>query len=366
MAPRLRPSIAAAALLALAAGCTRGEGGAPRPARPASGVAEADAGAPPAVAADPLARLIEDAQGDGGGPFATPSAEDMAAFAAIVEHLAAASAAPLAPTATASAGPVEASIGLPPAFASIADWNAQAQRLGLELVLARERERAPETIVLVREIVGIRRGGGVYALRARPLAPGRAALVIEAPHCFFDTGTGPIAREVFERTGALALALNTVHRYLGKEKPPPGVSPADVAHAERSYFQAFTVGASRALARAAFVQIHGFAAEAHPELAGIELVASKGTAAGVEDRVFDGLVRRLRAALGAKEVAVFGRETRSLGATENAQGRFLNGYSDDLFYHLEMSRALRARLGADEGLRARFADALRPLAEEPR
>lgn len=342
-------------LFASLGACTRAQDGAPPPARPPGPAApEVETGIPPAATFDSLAHLIETAQGDGRGPFQAPSAAEQGAFAALVEEMARAS--------TATATPAELiARDLPAALAARAPaWNAQLQRLGFELVIAEERE----PLLLIRELEGIRRGGGVYVLR--PHAP-RPALVFEAPHCFFDGGTGPIARDLFERTGAAALAMNTVHRYLGKEKPPAnGVSPADVAHSERSAFQGFTVGASRALARAAFVQIHGFAPEAHPELAGVDVVASKGEAAPVADPAFEGLVPRLRALLGAKQVAVFGREARTLGATENVQGRFLNAYSDDRFYHLELSRGLRARLDREAGLAEKLADALAPLVEAGR
>ncbi len=337
------------------AGCPAGEKDRAGTAPPAGSDAAAAPGAdeaapPPPVLIEPISILIDQARGNGRGDFAAPAEDELDAFAALVEEIARAAAA--------AAAPVPG--GLPPPFVPIARWNARARALGFEVAIARERE----TYVLLRELEGIRRGGGAYALRARPAdaspagaAAGPGALVIQAPHSFFDEGTGEIARDLFERTGA-AFAVNTIPRYLGARRPPAGPAPADVASAERSWFQAFTVGVSRALPRAAFVQIHGFAAEAHPELAGFDVVASKGEAAGVFDPGFERLVAGLRAALGEKRVAVFGREARTLGATRNVQGRFLNARSDDFFWHLELSRPLRARLEADAGLRARFADAL--------
>jgi hypothetical protein len=356
---RLAAAIGAAAAAALAGACTRADDAAAPPPAPAPAVAGAEtAGLPPAVSLAPLARLLQAAQGDGRVPFAAPTAEEAGAFSGIAEEIARAAMGPGPATATAGL------LGLPAGFAPVAAWNAAAQRLGFEVVVARDRE----TFALIRELDGIRRGGGVYVVRPGPWrAAGEARpVVFQAPHSFYDAGSGAIARELFERTGAIALALNTAHRYGGKPAPPKGTpTPADCAHAEATYFQAFTTGTSRALPRAVYIQIHGFAPEGHPDLRTVEIVASKGDASGVADPLFDALVARLRAVLGASAVAVYGREARTLGATENVQGRFLNAYSDDLFYHLELSRNLRARFEVDAALRARIVDALRPLAGEP-
>jgi hypothetical protein len=328
---------------ALAAGCPAGDAP-PRPpvAAPEGGGQEV---LPPPVVLDPLPRVIAQARGDGRGTFVPPAPEEQAALAGLVEEIARAAASRGAPGESALEG--------------AGDWNARARALGFEVALVREHE----TFIVLRELEGVHRGGGVYAFR--PGASGRP-IVVQAPHSFFDEGTGDLAVDLFVRTGAAAIAMNTIHRYLGKTKPPQGVSPADVANAEQSYFQGFTVGTSRAHEKAIYVQVHGFSSEAHPELAGFDLVASKGDAAAVADPTFEALVDELRCVLGPPRVAVYGRETRSLGATKNVQGRFINGTSDDFFYHLEMSRPLRVRLESDASLRARLAEAIRRAAEAPR
>lgn len=358
---------------ALAGGCPEKKDAATPPPSPPAGLgAGLITGVPPIASLDPLARIVADAQGDGRAPFAAPSAEEQAAFAAIVEEI----------TRVALAPPGTGTGGGGPDLARLAEPNGRARALGFEIVIARD-ERNPgedgeaprraerrepgrsaspggeETLLVLREMDGIRRGGGVYVWRTRAGAAARP-LVIQAPHSFFDAGTGAIARALFERTGAAALAINTVHRYQGKEKPPATkIAPADVAHSERTYFQSFTIGTSRALGKAAYVQIHGYDPDAHPELAGFDAVASKGDAAGVADATFDRLLGALGAVVGPGRIAVYGREARTLGATANVQGRYLNAYSDDAFYHLELSRPLRTRINADAAFRERFAEAFR-------
>jgi hypothetical protein len=343
--------------VALAGGCPGGGEHPPAPPPPGAGSDPADAGVAPATSVEPLERVTGAAQGDGRGMFAAPSRAEQDAFAALVEEMSRAAWAVSAAPPTATAAP--ASLGLPATFEPLARWNARAQTLGFEVVVVRGRE----TFLVLREIEGIRRGGGVYALRP---APRGRPVVIQAPHSFFDEGTGALALDIFERSQAFALALNTVHRYLSKPKPAAGHAPSDLAHSDRSYFQAFTVGASRALERAAFVQIHGFGADAHAGLEDVDIVASKGDAAAIADPTFEGLVADLRALAGAERVAVYGREARVLGATTNVQGRFINGTSDDFFYHLELARSLRGRLERDAVLRARFAEPFRRIVEGPR
>jgi hypothetical protein len=341
----------------------------------------------------PLAEVVAGAwEGREETAYAAPSPEEMQVMADLVAELAAAA------TGSGPKAPLEAiptvPHGLPPSFAAIAKWNLSASLLGFELLVVRTEpsggdatagtegslvlEGGPEPpaaarYVALREAKGVRRGGGLYIFRADGKATGDGrAVVIQAPHSFFDEGTGEIAVDLFERSGATALMVNTVHRYQGvpgcgpgsRKAPPSGtVAPADVAHAARSSFQAATQGFSRAASGAAFVQIHGFAHDAHSEVPkDIDVIASKGETSGWRDARFDGLVARFRKRLGPdRRVAVFGRDAFSLGGLTNVQGAFVNAYSDDAFYHLELSRAIRTRLERSAALRADFAAALRPL-----
>ncbi len=299
--------------------------------------------------------------------------------------------------------------GLPSGWARIARWNITASLLGLELVVVEPADEDPDAVglgsgsgtvpstststststnagrgegrparyVVLREMRGIRRGAGVYAVRAEAGSPGPPArpIVIQAPHSFYDEGTGEIALELFERSEATVLMVNTVHRYLGVpgcgpgsgKAPPKGTSaPADVAHAARSSFQAATQGCARALAGVAFIQRHGYSHDGHADVPkDVDVIASKGEAGKAwQDARFDGLVARLRKRLGGdRHVAVFGRDVFALGGLTNAQATFLNAYSDDAFYHLELSRPLRDRLARSAGLRADVAALLRTLGE---
>ena len=61
---------------------------------------------------------------------------------------------------------------------------------------------------VLREPDGQREGAGFFAFRARG-----APACVQAPHTFFDEGTGEIALALFARLHGGALFVNTVHRY---------------------------------------------------------------------------------------------------------------------------------------------------------
>ncbi len=383
MSPAARPlgvSLALAAAIAATTGCPDREAPASSSSDPGpAGAAGEAATLPVELRAEALADVVRDAQRDPRrGIFVPPSAKEMEVMEGLTASLGAAA---RDSGRTAAAGPTEgpgpgadgppprgslappaaAPAGLPPAFGPVERWAVGAASVGFELFAL---ESAASRLVVLREAQDARRGGGIYALRA--VIRGRP-LVLQAPHAFHDVGTGDLAREAFEATGAAALTLNTVHRHLGaREGAPSSGSPADVAHVPMSHFQGATRGLARALPRAVFCQIHGYSAARHPELSGIDLVASRGEASAVADPAFDRLVDRLERLAGKGRVAVYGRDPRAdrLGATRNVQGRFLNAYSDDAFYHLELSAGLRERLGQEPALRAEFIAALGALVEE--
>jgi hypothetical protein len=207
--------------------------------------------------------------------------------------------------------------------------RAEALRLGLELVSARD---AAGPLWVLREAGARRAGDGLFAWR-----PHGAALCVQAPHTFFDEGTGDIALAVFAQTRAVALFVNTVHRYAGVGV---GASEhaADLAHAERSIFQSATEGllAARAMA---IVQLHGFGPRD-----GLPADTSAVVADGAAYRAPDAPAARLRADLQGSlpgRVLLYGVDARELGATTNAQGKLARRVGAP-FLHVEMSRALRA------------------------
>jgi hypothetical protein len=211
----------------------------------------------------------------------------------------------------------------------------------------------PDT-VLVREVESRRRGGGAYLFR--PAAASH--LVVQAPHTFFDEGTLPIACELFARAGALALFVDTAHRYKAAEADEHAEFPADVAHAARSHFQAATTGLLTALPHATVVQLHGFAQRESRASA----VLSSGAARGGDPLVQRAVV--LLAGVIGEGVLRFPEDTDDLGATKNVQGTAVRA-AGGRFLHVEMSAELRSSLLADQQLRDRLLGALAQSLAEP-
>jgi hypothetical protein len=207
--------------------------------------------------------------------------------------------------------------------------RAKARALGLDLI---EGQDAGGRLWILREAGARRSGDGYFAWR-----PGGSVLCVQAPHSFFDEGTGEIALALFSETRALALFVNTVHRY------SPVVAgavedAADVAHATPSLFQAATEGLLAARL-SPVVQVHGFGPTEH---------LPSDTAAVVSDggpsRPSDAPAVRLRKALqdrmGAR-VLLYGVDAQELGATTNAQGRIVRA-AGAIFLHIEMSQRVRS------------------------
>jgi hypothetical protein len=211
------------------------------------------------------------------------------------------------------------------------------------------------SVVLIRESESRRRGGGAYLVRfgSRP-----SQLAVEAPHTFFDEGTLPLACDLFARTNAVALFVNTAHRY--KSSPPDarGDHPSDVAHSADSLFQAATEGLIEAVPAPTVVQLHGFAGRANDT----SLVLSAG-----EKRGGDELVTRAQAALARVVTGVkkYPEDAGELGATTNVQGQIVRE-AGGRFLHVELESGLRRQLLADMRLRASLLDALATSLAEPK
>jgi hypothetical protein len=226
---------------------------------------------------------------------------------------------------------------------------AQALAAGFELTVARDPHGPVWTL---HEPAGVRAGGGLYAFR--PRGQGQP-VCIQAPHTFFDQGTGDIALALFARLPADCLFVNTVHRYsaAATEAPaadspaePDAEHPADVAHAAATWFAAANQGALDA-APFTIVQVHGFGAG--PEARALHDVRAI-VADGQNTRAPDAPAVRLRAALaarlGAGKVRLFGADADVLGATTNVQGKAARK-AGAVFLHVEMSGDTRRALGAD-------------------
>jgi hypothetical protein len=238
---------------------------------------------------------------------------------------------------------------------------AQALAAGFELTVARD---AHGPVWTLHEPAGVRAGGGLYAFRPR----GKGQPVcIQAPHTFFDQGTGDIALALFARLPADCLFVNTVHRYSTAATDSPGDEhPADVAHAAATWFAAANQGALDA-APFSIVQVHGFGAG--PEARALHDVRAI-VADGQNTRAPDAPAVRLRAALAARlgpgKVRLYGVDADVLGATTNVQGKAARK-AGAIFLHVEMSGDTRRALGDDVGpLEIALRETLAPPAKRQR
>jgi len=202
---------------------------------------------------------------------------------------------------------------------------------------------------LLREVSRARHGGGLYAFRCGAARP----WLLQAPHAFFDVGSGLLVRKLFMESGARAAFWNTVHRYraLPGERREDRVHPADVAHQFGSLFHAVTMGAATASTKDAplkVIQVHG--SDLSRER--FDVVVSYGQR------------RPLAAALGVAlgpslgRVAVYGRDMHRLGGTTNVQGIALRRAGVGHFLHLELSRPAREILKKRRKKRAGLISAL--------
>jgi hypothetical protein len=176
---------------------------------------------------------------------------------------------------------------------------------------------------------------GVVYLRLGPSVP----LVLQAPHAWFDRGTGALTAELFEEGTAAALMVNTGHRYGGDTD----AEHVDVAHANETLYQAATLGVVEGRVDPLVVQLHGFG----PKTSSAAAVVSQGAAFQPPD-----VVQRAHADL----VGLFGdqvvtdAEVPALAGRRNLQGRVVGGTAR--FLHIELSQDVRAQLNQDDALRA--------------
>lgn len=208
-----------------------------------------------------------------------------------------------------------------------------------------------------------RRGAGAYFFRIGRGDARRASRshfeLIQAPHAYFDVGTGAIAVRVFFEDGVGdALFTNTVHRYWSSEGPrvPRQNAPADVCQQTSHFFhQATRAVLSERDTRV--TQLHGFGGGSGDEAERSRDIIVSSTD---PDRSSDE-ARRVSAGLREQgfEVAVFPEEASVLGGTTNEQGRLVGGAPGrHAFLHIETSRHLRRRLMSENDLRLRFVGGL--------
>lgn len=202
---------------------------------------------------------------------------------------------------------------------------AQAHALGLELVVE-------DDVAVLRD----RRGWGLLALRLGPARP----WVFEAPHPWFDLGTGRLVDQLFRETDARAAVFATVHRRL--------TDHTDAAHEPEGGFQTLTLAVAEALEEPVVVQIHGF-----------------GAGRTGADVVVGGWGARTLAEVLASDlqwIATDGRAVPSLAGQTNVQVRALAGRAP--VAHLELARHIRKALREDPARRQQLWKALQRWAPE--
>lgn len=202
-------------------------------------------------------------------------------------------------------------------------------------------------VVLLREIGDKKRGGGAYVVRKGS----SSALVVQAPHTFYDVGTFPLACELFQRTRARALFINTVHRYKTSPAGADGTHPSDMAHSPASTFQAATEAAVEVIPKISVLQLHGFA----DRKLGARAVVSTGERRGGSPLVAR-VARALEDVVGPR-ILKYPEDTNELGATTNVQGAIVRR-AGGRFLHIEMDDGLRNDLLRGAALRAKALDAL--------
>jgi len=206
------------------------------------------------------------------------------------------------------------------------------------------------------------RGAGAYFVRAGSGADD-AAIVLEAPHVYYDLLTEDIGARLFFRRGPWrrprAFFTNTIHRHQlepGKRVRRPD-SPADVTHNPDHVYTAATEAAARALAGAVVIQLHGFGQSADDGAVppGTDMVISSGDRAGSSEASAARAAGLKKLFAGARR---FPEDADALGATTNVQMHVLRGVPGAAFVHIEMSSPARRALVADAAKLAAFARVL--------
>lgn len=195
--------------------------------------------------------------------------------------------------------------------------------------------RTPASITIVREVPGKREGKGTYLVRHQPTD---APVMLQAPHRFFDKGTGTIALRLFEEAPFAALAWNDVPRRYTEDGRHVD---ADLARLDVHYLTAMSRAFGRVHQQGRVVQLHGFEPRKRKPGAGTSatIIISDGT------RLPGALVRAvaecLRHAFPTEQVLLFPGDVDELGGTTNRQGAALRAVGSPGFLHLEMSAAFR-------------------------
>ena len=194
---------------------------------------------------------------------------------------------------------------------------------------------------LLRDSADAPNGTGCFVFRDEPAPPG--AILLQAPHVYFDVGTGYIAAALFMAPASAgrvhAVIGNTAHRYVQADgsKQRLDQNLADAAH-NAEHPMAHVSAALSAVFPLTIVQLHGFDADNH-DLDQIDAVVSAGIAPAT--RAVSAAAQALRQS--GFRVAVFPDDTQALGATTNVQGVSARLFQRG-FVHIELATDVRDRL----------------------
>lgn len=158
----------------------------------------------------------------------------------------------------------------------------------------------------------------------------------QAPHRYFDVGTGRLAIRWFIDTRALALSLNNVHRYtLASDR-----KPSDWAHRADTPMMVASEAFAEKHPDGLIIQVHGFeASDTRFKNKSPDIILSQGV------KQPSPLVLALQGCLGRHfDVKVYGQDIHLLGATTNMIAQRLRQQGFHRFIHLELSSTLREKL----------------------
>jgi len=205
-----------------------------------------------------------------------------------------------------------------------------------------------------------KQGGGFYVFRhddKLKLWP----IALQAPHSFHDQRTRKLALLLMQEGDFVAAAWNTVHRYSsGGGRNDQGSAPADMAHTDHSYFQAFTRAFARRYPHGSIVQLHGFSQQKRDTKEGrsADMVLSSGSM-----NVTSSLLQLNRCFqqqfIGVSRL--FPMDIHELGATTNRNASMLRTMDFTGFVHVEMSAPLRKKLVEVKFLRERMLSCIREV-----
>ena len=183
-------------------------------------------------------------------------------------------------------------------------------------------------VVIISEQPGQRSGRGIYAVRLSSTSP----VSLQAPHRFYDEGSGLLVRKLFEEHDVRAAAWNTIHR-----------REIDLAHCNEHYINAFTRAVIRANGKSITAQIHGYngSKQSGPAVDSLAIVSDTTRYPG---RLAMQSATQLKESFGGTAILLFPVETDVLGGTKNRQAQVARNSGSNEFLHIELNAPFRQQL----------------------